>query len=151
MIDLTAIIRPIVEEQIKAYLHAHPSNVVNHRKLVSGIGKRVTHDICAPETVRRIELALRGAGCGCGARAKEPEVSHYPSVASVGGVNPPTSPEPGSSSSSGLSSDVGSRLRWDRQDARSGRAAPNVEAVAKNRPAGSVGALAGGSQVEDMR
>ena len=69
---LEQIIRPIVEGQVRAYLHAHPENVTDHRLLTSGIGKRITHDICAPDTVRRIELALRGAGCGCEAVRKSP-------------------------------------------------------------------------------
>lgn len=136
MIDLTAIIRPIVEGQIKAYLHAHPDNVLNHKRAVSGIGKRVTHDICAPETVRRIELALRGAGCGCGARAKEPEVSHYPSGALVGGVNLPTSPELELLPGSGLLSDASSEPRCGSRDELFGGAEGNAASMAAESSGG---------------
>lgn len=93
MTDLTAIIRPIVEGQIRAYLHAHPDNAVDHGRLVAGIGKRVTHDICAPDTVRRIELALRGAGCGHDARASDPAGRYHPAGLSAGGRHRPTGPE----------------------------------------------------------
>jgi hypothetical protein len=61
---LARIIRPIVEGQVRAYLHAHPEGEAHPGQLATGIGKRVTHDPCSPRVVERIRLALKGAGCG---------------------------------------------------------------------------------------
>ncbi len=64
---LARIIRPIVEGQVRAFLHAHPDGEEHPGHFVSGIGKRVTHDICSPPVVERIKLALAAAGAGIGA------------------------------------------------------------------------------------
>ena len=61
---LAKIIRPIVEGQVRTWLAAHPEGERHPGHMVSGIGKRITHDICADQTVARIELAL-GPGPAC--------------------------------------------------------------------------------------
>jgi hypothetical protein len=63
---LAEVIRPIVEGQIKAWQDAHPEGERYPGHLISGVGKRITHDICSAATVERIKLALE-AGCGGGA------------------------------------------------------------------------------------
>ena len=59
---LAKIIRPIVEGQVRTWLAAHPDGERHPGHLISGIGKRVTHDICADQTVARIQLALLEPG-----------------------------------------------------------------------------------------
>lgn len=56
--DLASIVRPIVEGQVKTFLHAHPDGERFPGHMISGLGKRITHDICADQTVERIKLAL---------------------------------------------------------------------------------------------
>lgn len=67
---LAAIVRPIVEGQVRAWQHAHPNGTIRSRSMVTGIGKRVVHDICSPQTVERIKLALE-AGCGASTAVQE--------------------------------------------------------------------------------
>lgn len=63
--DLAKIIRPIVEGQVRSWLVAHPLQSTGERypgHIISGLGKRITHDICADQTVERIKLVLIGPG-----------------------------------------------------------------------------------------
>jgi hypothetical protein len=61
---LARVVRPIVEGQIKAFLQAHPNGEEYPGHFVSGIAKRVVHDLCSPDVVERIRLALERVGCG---------------------------------------------------------------------------------------
>ncbi len=59
---LAAVLRPIVEGQVKTWQMAHPSGERYPGHMRTGIGKRITHDLCADQTVERIVLALIGSG-----------------------------------------------------------------------------------------
>lgn len=90
--SLEKIIRPIVEGQIKAFMDAHPDGERYPGHLISGIGKRITHDICSTQTVERIKLAL-GAGLGGDAgNAEGQKTPILPSIDGEGKASPSSEP-----------------------------------------------------------
>lgn len=110
-VELAKVIRPIVEGQVRTFLHAHPDGGRYPGHIITGIGKRVTHDICAEDTIRRIELALkkgrvrpgshRPGSCdsarqklGC-RRAPDDGKSLYPASEAGSGDPKPLIPAPG--------------------------------------------------------
>lgn len=71
---LSAFVRGIVEGQVRSFLAAHPDGEARPGHFVSGIGKRITHELCAPTTVDRLlvlasELALASVKAGSGSDA----------------------------------------------------------------------------------
>lgn len=79
--SLAEIIRPIVEGQVRAFLHAHPEGERYPGHIISGLGKRITHDICSTQTVGRIELVLCGEVRSTKRPCKEiPEKSDLPGI-----------------------------------------------------------------------
>lgn len=65
---LARVIQPIVEGQIRDFLNQHPqiaeavdwrhSHATKKDALVSSIAKRLSRDLCCPDTERRIRAAL---------------------------------------------------------------------------------------------
>lgn len=66
--QLARVIKPIVEGQIRSFLHAHPSVIeavdwrfsqdTKAEALVAGIAKRVNRDLLCPQTRVRLKAAL---------------------------------------------------------------------------------------------
>lgn len=67
--ELARIIKPIVEGQIRSFIHSHPavaeavdwrhSHDTKQEALVSSIAKRVSRDLLCPQTRVRLKAALQ--------------------------------------------------------------------------------------------
>lgn len=67
--ELARIIKPIVEGQIRSFIHSHPavaeavdwrhSHATKQEALVSSIAKRVNRDLLCPQTRMRMQAALK--------------------------------------------------------------------------------------------